>query len=63
MGTDSIRPERVAPTPVADLASMIGADFAGSGTGGEVTGVTLRAQSVRPGDLFAALSGARAHGA
>jgi UDP-N-acetylmuramoyl-L-alanyl-D-glutamate--2,6-diaminopimelate ligase len=28
-----------------------------------VTGVTLRAQHVRPGDLFAALPGARAHGA
>ncbi|MCO1655888.1 UDP-N-acetylmuramoyl-L-alanyl-D-glutamate--2,6-diaminopimelate ligase [Pseudonocardia sp. S2-4] len=29
----------------------------------EVGGVTLRAAEVRPGDLFAALSGARAHGA
>jgi len=28
-----------------------------------VTGVTLRAAEVRPGDLFAALAGARAHGA
>ena len=28
-----------------------------------VTGVTLRASDVRPGDLFAALPGARAHGA
>src|SRR6185312_705265 len=28
-----------------------------------VTGVTLRAQDVRPGDLFAALSGASTHGA
>ncbi|MEJ2861843.1 UDP-N-acetylmuramoyl-L-alanyl-D-glutamate--2,6-diaminopimelate ligase [Actinomycetospora flava] len=28
-----------------------------------VTGATLRAQEVRPGDLFAALPGARAHGA
>ena len=31
--------------------------------GAEVTGVTLRASDVRPGDLFAALPGARAHGA
>jgi UDP-N-acetylmuramoyl-L-alanyl-D-glutamate--2,6-diaminopimelate ligase len=31
--------------------------------GGFVTGVTLRAAEVRPGDLFAALPGARAHGA
>ncbi len=29
----------------------------------DVTGVTLRASDVRPGDLFAALPGARAHGA
>jgi UDP-N-acetylmuramoyl-L-alanyl-D-glutamate--2,6-diaminopimelate ligase len=28
-----------------------------------VTGVTLRAAEVRPGDLFAALPGSRAHGA
>ena len=31
--------------------------------GTAVTGVTLRASDVRPGDLFAALPGARAHGA
>ena len=37
-------------------------DHAGRG-GPEVTGVTLRASDVRPGDLFAALPGARAHGA
>ena len=28
-----------------------------------LTGVTLRAQDARPGDLFAALPGTRAHGA
>ncbi|MEJ2889005.1 UDP-N-acetylmuramoyl-L-alanyl-D-glutamate--2,6-diaminopimelate ligase [Actinomycetospora aeridis] len=31
--------------------------------GARVTGATLRAHEVRPGDLFAALPGARAHGA
>ena len=31
--------------------------------GTAVTGVTLRASDVHPGDLFAALPGARAHGA
>ena len=30
---------------------------------GRLTGITLRAQDVRPGDLFAALPGSRAHGA
>lgn len=63
MGTDSIRPQRVAPTPVADLAELIGADGGPGGLSGEVTGVTLRAQSVRPGDLFAALPGTHVHGA
>lgn len=61
MGTDSIRPEHVVPTPVADLAALIGA--VSGGEGGEVSGVTLRAQHVRPGDLFAALPGLRVHGA
>ncbi len=60
MGTDSIRPTRVAPTPVAQLAEMIGATGA---VHGEVSGVSLRAQHVQSGDLFAALPGARAHGA
>ena len=40
-----------APTPAADHADVL------------VTGVTLRAQSVRAGDLFAALPGTRVHGA
>lgn len=35
----------------------------GAGAPNAVTGVTLRAAEVRPGDLFAALPGARAHGA
>lgn len=34
-----------------------------AGSSGRLTGVTLRAQDVRPGDLFAALPGSRAHGA
>ncbi|QKT07583.1 UDP-N-acetylmuramoyl-L-alanyl-D-glutamate--2,6-diaminopimelate ligase [Gordonia sp. X0973] len=62
MGTDSTRPEHVAPTPIAELAELIGAGVRG-GDDGAVTGVTLRAQRVEPGDLFAALPGARVHGA
>ncbi|GED98275.1 UDP-N-acetylmuramoyl-L-alanyl-D-glutamate--2,6-diaminopimelate ligase [Gordonia crocea] len=66
MGTDSpssdaLRPVRVVPTPVAVLAELIGASDPESG--GEVTGVTLRAQRAAAGDLFAALPGQRAHGA
>ncbi|HEX9338304.1 MAG TPA: UDP-N-acetylmuramoyl-L-alanyl-D-glutamate--2,6-diaminopimelate ligase, partial [Pseudonocardiaceae bacterium] len=46
--------------PLADLATSV--DATASGTAA-VTGATLWAQHVRPGDLFAALPGAHAHGA
>lgn len=57
------RPSKIEPTAPARLAAAVGArlDHAESAT--PVTGVTLRAQHVRPGDLFAALPGSRAHGA
>ena len=60
------RPSTTRPVPLAELAA------AAAFTGGRlqdgdptvaVTGVTLRAHQVRPGDLFAALPGSRAHGA
>lgn len=54
------------PVPVAALATRVGAALPGAGApAGEVavTGVTLRAHEVHPGDLFAALPGSRAHGA
>ena len=65
------RPSDVRPLDVAVLARIAAADLnPGSGPGPvldgptrPVTGVTLRAAEVRPGDLFAALPGARAHGA
>ncbi|MEJ2870857.1 UDP-N-acetylmuramoyl-L-alanyl-D-glutamate--2,6-diaminopimelate ligase [Actinomycetospora sp. OC33-EN08] len=63
-----IRPDTVEPTPIAALVDRIAA---ATGTAPEVrgeltgttTGATLRAGEVRSGDLFAALPGARAHGA
>ncbi|MFT4201997.1 Mur ligase family protein, partial [Gordonia sp. (in: high G+C Gram-positive bacteria)] len=61
MGTESFRPQRVEPTPLHELAALIGVDVDGADV--EVSGVTLRAQQAHPGDLFAALPGARAHGA
>ena len=65
------RPSDVRPVDVAVLARISGADLnPGSAPGPvldaaarPVSGVTLRAAEVRPGDLFAALPGARAHGA
>ncbi len=66
-----LRPEHPPQTPVTALAELIGAQVHTVGgpalTGGDapvsVTGVELRAQGIEPGDLFAALPGARAHGA
>ncbi|NMI00234.1 UDP-N-acetylmuramoyl-L-alanyl-D-glutamate--2,6-diaminopimelate ligase [Pseudonocardia sp. K10HN5] len=55
------------PLEPAALAAAIGADLrppaAVAGPSRAITGVTLRAAEVRPGDLFAAVAGARAHGA
>jgi UDP-N-acetylmuramoyl-L-alanyl-D-glutamate--2,6-diaminopimelate ligase len=49
---------------LADLADLLGAPAAGgSGDRTSITGVTLASGEVRPGDLYAALPGARTHGA
>ena len=69
-----LRPEHPPQTTVTALAELIGARVqwvagtaATAPAAGDapvsVTGVELRAQSIEPGDLFAALPGARAHGA
>ncbi|MBA8925655.1 UDP-N-acetylmuramoyl-L-alanyl-D-glutamate--2,6-diaminopimelate ligase [Kutzneria viridogrisea] len=58
------RPTLIEPVAPERLAESVGARLLSpTPTPRPVTGVTLRAQHVRPGDLFAALPGARAHGA
>ncbi|UVS80952.1 UDP-N-acetylmuramoyl-L-alanyl-D-glutamate--2,6-diaminopimelate ligase [Actinokineospora sp. UTMC 2448] len=60
------RPTRIPPVALADLATRANArpdPDAPAVSDVAVTGATLRAQHVRPGDVFAALPGARAHGA
>lgn len=67
------RPADPVTTPLADLARALRDQRTGRSTGsvevrGEadgvvVTGVSLSTQRVHPGDLYAALPGARAHGA
>jgi UDP-N-acetylmuramoyl-L-alanyl-D-glutamate--2,6-diaminopimelate ligase len=59
------RPTRITPVPLTTLVARADARLVapGSGSTRAVTGVTLRAQHVLPGDLFAALSGANVHGA
>jgi UDP-N-acetylmuramoyl-L-alanyl-D-glutamate--2,6-diaminopimelate ligase len=50
-----LRPSQIAPTPVTALAALAGATVLGSRDQTLATGITLRAQQVLPGDLFAAL--------
>ncbi|WP_162831147.1 UDP-N-acetylmuramoyl-L-alanyl-D-glutamate--2,6-diaminopimelate ligase [Amycolatopsis ruanii] len=60
------RPPRIEPVPLTTLVARAAARLVGEPRWpGDtvVTGATLRAQHVLPGDLFAALPGARAHGA
>ncbi len=63
------RPAQVSATPLAELADQLGA-AAAPGTapgapspGTPITGITHDSRAVRPGDIYAALPGARAHGA
>ena len=65
-----LRPSQIAPTPVTALAALAGATAWGFPDQARdqilVTGITLRAQQVLPGDLFAALPSltpGRPHGA
>ncbi|GAA2410170.1 UDP-N-acetylmuramoyl-L-alanyl-D-glutamate--2,6-diaminopimelate ligase [Streptomyces coeruleofuscus] len=55
------RPAQVSATPLAELARQLGAP-APEGAA-DVTGITHDSRAVRPGDLYAALPGARLHGA
>jgi len=55
------RPVQVSATPLAELADQLGATV--PTTTVEVTGITHDSRAVRPGDLYAALPGARLHGA
>jgi UDP-N-acetylmuramoyl-L-alanyl-D-glutamate--2,6-diaminopimelate ligase len=56
------RPHQRHPCRAADLALLGAAELHGSGET-RVTGATVRAQHAMPGDLFAGLAGASAHGA
>ncbi|MFF8605163.1 UDP-N-acetylmuramoyl-L-alanyl-D-glutamate--2,6-diaminopimelate ligase [Streptomyces sp. NPDC015346] len=56
------RPEQARPTPLGDLAARLGIESPGGGPV-DVTGITHDSRAVRPGDVYAALPGARLHGA
>ncbi|GAA1399571.1 UDP-N-acetylmuramoyl-L-alanyl-D-glutamate--2,6-diaminopimelate ligase [Catellatospora coxensis] len=65
--TAPLRPAHVAPVSLATLASLVGAAAPAGGPAAtaevQVTGVTHAGDQVRPGDLYAALTGSRRHGA
>ncbi len=54
------RPDRVSPTSLTELAGQLGVAAPGSA---QITGITHDSRAVRPGDIYAALPGARMHGA
>lgn len=63
VGQQRLRP-RTEPHRIGDLAAALSLDLdAGTDPDIAVSGVTLRAQDARAGDLFAALPGASVHGA
>jgi UDP-N-acetylmuramoyl-L-alanyl-D-glutamate--2,6-diaminopimelate ligase len=51
------------PLTLAELADLVGVPATGDAPATSVSGVTLASGEVRPGDLYAALPGARTHGA
>ena len=57
-----VRPRQPAGVPLAAVAALLGLD-APAGADPRLTGVSLGSQRILPGDLYAALPGARAHGA
>ncbi|HET9518287.1 MAG TPA: UDP-N-acetylmuramoyl-L-alanyl-D-glutamate--2,6-diaminopimelate ligase [Actinoplanes sp.] len=58
----NLRPQAVSPYRLVDLAAVVSAEIIGAADV-TVTGVTHASDEVRPGDLYAALPGARRHGA
>jgi len=58
------RPAHVSAIPLAELADQLGVARPESlDDAAEITGITHDSRAVRPGDLYAALPGARVHGA
>ncbi|MDQ1603744.1 MAG: UDP-N-acetylmuramoyl-L-alanyl-D-glutamate--2,6-diaminopimelate ligase [Actinomycetota bacterium] len=66
-GPPSPRPRSPVPRPLSAVSRHLGVSVTPASSGDpadvSVTGVTLDSRAVRPGDLYAALAGATAHGA
>ncbi|ROT31220.1 UDP-N-acetylmuramoyl-L-alanyl-D-glutamate--2,6-diaminopimelate ligase [Micromonospora sp. HM5-17] len=67
VGSDAVpgnpRPQAVTPRRLAELAARVSVDLPPEAADVAVTGLTHASGEVRPGDLYAALPGARRHGA
>ena len=59
--SSTARPEHPPSTRLSDLAAHLGTRIDDTETA--ITGITLDSRQVRPGDVYAALPGAHAHGA
>ncbi|MGW0532627.1 UDP-N-acetylmuramoyl-L-alanyl-D-glutamate--2,6-diaminopimelate ligase [Streptomyces sp. NPDC003032] len=57
------RPDQVSATSLTELAGRLGVAVEGNADSTEITGITHDSRAVRPGDIYAALPGARMHGA
>src|SRR6185312_8912588 len=57
------RPARTVPRSLAELTALAGGRLLRGDPASTVSGATVSSQSVRPGDLFAALPGGTGHGA
>ena len=57
------RPQDPRPTPLAEVAALLGLRVPEDVAAVPVTGITHDSRAVRPGDVYAALPGSRAHGA
>ncbi|KJY45439.1 UDP-N-acetylmuramoylalanyl-D-glutamate--2,6-diaminopimelate ligase [Streptomyces sp. NRRL S-444] len=60
------RPQAARPTPLGELATLLGIEATGAAAAAQppqITGITHDSRAVRPGDLYAALPGAKLHGA
>lgn len=59
----SLRPHHAPQKHLSELCTLFGAHSSSSKDSVELSGLTVVASDVRPGDLFVALPGARTHGA
>ena len=58
-----LRPERVVPVSLNSFAEHFGLEVQGASSPATLTGISMNTGDLRPGDLFVAMPGVKAHGA